>query len=274
MIEVHEVTKKYGDLAVVDDVSLNIRKGGVSSIIGPNGAGKSTLLGMISRLSSMDSGVVKIDGLDISTTPSDKLARRLSILRQDNHIPVRLTVEELVAFGRYPYSKGRLTIEDKRHIDEAIAYLKLDEFRKRFLDQLSGGQRQRAFVAMVLCQNTDYVLLDEPLNSLDMRHAVDMMQLLRKTADELHKTIVLVLHDINFASVYSDEIIAMKDGKVVLQAPPRLLMCRHWLHEIYDLDVHVEAIGGHNIGVYYRQGIIEAATAAGRTSVPHMPAPV
>lgn len=270
MIEVHEVTKKYGDLAVVDDVSLKIRTGGVTSIIGPNGAGKSTLLGIVSRLSPMDSGVVTIDGLDISRTPSDKLARRLSILRQDNHIPVRLTVEELVAFGRYPYSKGRLTVEDKQHIDAAIAYLKLDEFRTRFLDQLSGGQRQRAFVAMVLCQDTEYVLLDEPLNSLDMRHAVDMMQMLRKTADELKKTIVLVLHDINFASVYSDEIIAMKDGKVVLQAPPRLLMCRHWLHEIYDLDVHVESIGGHNIGVYYRDGMIENAAASGRIAVPHL----
>lgn len=271
MIDVQGVTKRYGDKAVVDNVSVQIKKGGITSIIGPNGAGKSTLLSMVSRLSPMDSGTVTVDGLDVTKTPSDKLARRLSILRQDNHIPVRLTVEEMVAFGRYPYSKGRLTVEDKEQIDAAIAYLHLDEFRGRFLDQLSGGQRQRTFVAMVLAQNTDYVLLDEPLNSLDMRHAVDMMQMLRKTADELNKTVVLVLHDINFASVYSDEIIAMRDGKVVLQAPPRLLMCRHWLHEIYELDVHVEHIAGHNIGVYYRHGIIEAATAAGRVSVPHGP---
>ncbi|MEZ4498363.1 MAG: ATP-binding cassette domain-containing protein [Thermomicrobiales bacterium] len=271
MIEVLEVSKRYGETTVVDDVTLTIRKGGITSIIGPNGAGKSSLLGMISRLSPMDAGKVTVDGLDVSTTPSDQLARRLSILRQDNHIPVRLTVEELVAFGRYPYTKGRPNRQDKEHIDAAIEYLNLNEFRTRFLDQLSGGQRQRAFVAMVLCQDTDYVLLDEPLNSLDMKHSVDMMQLLRKTADELNKTIVLVLHDINFASVYSDEIIAMKEGKVVLQAPPRLLMCRHWLQEIYEIDVHVEHIAGHNIGVYYRQGIIEAAAAAGRIAVPHNP---
>lgn len=258
MIDVKGVTKRYGDLAVVDDVTLQIRKKGITSIIGPNGAGKSTLLGMMSRLSPMDAGSITVGDLDVQKSPSDKLARTLSILRQDNQIPVRLTVEELVAFGRYPYTKGRLTIEDKRQIDAAIEFLQLNEFRKRYLDQLSGGQRQRAFVAMVLSQDTDYVLLDEPLNSLDMKHAVGMMQLLRKTADELDKTIVLVLHDINFASVYSDEIIAMRDGKVVLQAPPQLLMCRHWLQEIYDIDVHVESIGGHQIGVYYREGIVEA----------------
>lgn len=270
MIEVHGVTRKYGDLAVVDDVSVNIKKGAFTSIIGPNGAGKSTLLGMISRLQQMDAGKITVDGLDVSKTSSEKLAKVLSILRQDNHIPVRLTVEELVAFGRYPYSKGRLTIEDKKHIDAAIEYLQLEQFRGRFLDQLSGGQRQRAHVAMVLAQDTEYVLLDEPLNSLDMRHAVDMMKLLRKTVDELNKTIVLVLHDINFASVYSDQIIAMKDGKVMLQAPPRLLMCRHWLQEIYELEVHVESIGGHNIGVYYREGLIESA-GAGRVVVPYNP---
>lgn len=252
MIDVERVTKRYGATAVVDAVSLQIKKGGISSIIGPNGAGKSTLLAMISRLTPMDEGKVLVDGLDVRTTPGDQLARRLSILRQENQIPVRLTVQELVAFGRYPYSKGRLTIEDREHIEAALRYLNLEEFRNRFLDQLSGGQRQRAFVAMVLCQNTDYVLLDEPLNSLDMKHAVGMMQMLRRTADELGKTIVLVLHDINFASCYSDEIIAMRDGRVIAQGPPRELMRRQSLYDIYEVDVRVEAIGGHQIGIYYR----------------------
>ena len=124
---------------------------------------------MVSRLMAMDAGSVVIDGLDISTTPSDVLARRLSILRQDNHMTARLTVRDLVSFGRYPYSKGRLTAADSEHIDRALDYLDLLELADRFLDELSGGQRQRAFVAMVLCQDTDYVLLDEPLNNLDMK---------------------------------------------------------------------------------------------------------
>jgi iron complex transport system ATP-binding protein len=163
---------------VVDGVTLSLPKGGITSIIGPNGAGKSTLLSMVSRLMSMDKGSVSVDGLDVTRTPSDVLARRLSILRQENHMTARLTVHDLVSFGRYPHSRGRLTAEDKVHIDQAISYLNLGDLSHRFLDELSGGQRQRAFVAMVLCQDTDYVLLDEPLNNLDMKHAMAMMKLL------------------------------------------------------------------------------------------------
>ena len=150
MIEVMDVTKRYGETAVVDGVSLRIPAGGVTSIIGANGAGKSTLLGMVSRLLPMSEGRVRVEDLDVATTPSNELARTLSILRQDNHLAVRLTVADLVAFGRYPYSRGRLTAEDEVIIARAMDYLELDGLRGRFLDELSGGQRQRAFVAMVL----------------------------------------------------------------------------------------------------------------------------
>ena len=119
-------------------------------------------------------------------------------------------MRDLVAFGRYPHTGGRLTLDDKAHIDRAIAYLELEPLADRYLDEMSGGQRQRAFVAMVLCQDTRYLLLDEPLNSLDMKHAVAMMGTLRRAADELGKTVVLGLHDINFASAYADRIVARK----------------------------------------------------------------
>ena len=134
MIRAERVSKSYGDTLVVDDVSLHLPAGGVTSIIGPNGAGKSTLLSMIARLMPMQAGTVTIDGLDVARTPSDVLARRLAVLRQDNHIAARLTVRDLVDFGRYPHSKGRLTPEDRRHIDEAIGYLNLTELEGRFLD--------------------------------------------------------------------------------------------------------------------------------------------
>ena len=251
MITTRGVTKHYGPSCVVDDVTLSLPAGGITSIIGPNGAGKSTLLSMVSRLMAMDAGSVVIDGLDISTTPSDVLARRLSILRQDNHMTARLTVRDLVSFGRYPYSKGRLTAADSEHIDRALDYLDLLELADRFLDELSGGQRQRAFVAMVLCQDTDYVLLDEPLNNLDMKHATAMMKLLRRAADELGKTVVLVLHDINFASCYSDCIVAMKRGKVVGQGDVQAMIDPVILSEIYDMDIQVHQIGGRKISVYY-----------------------
>jgi iron complex transport system ATP-binding protein len=199
----------------------------------------------------MDAGTVTVDGMDVSNTPSDVLAKRLSILRQDNHMTARLTVQDLVAFGRYPHSRGRMTIEDKGHIDQAISYLNLDELRHRFLDELSGGQRQRAFVAMVLCQDTDYVLLDEPLNNLDMKHAMGMMKLMQRACRDLGKTVVLVLHDINFASWYSDYIIAMKNGKVVRHGSKNDIINPEALKEIYDMDINVHEIGGHRVSLFY-----------------------
>jgi iron complex transport system ATP-binding protein len=140
---------------------------------------------------------------------------------------------------------------DRDHIDRAIAYLNLDGLADRYLDQLSGGQRQRAFVAMVLCQDTDYLLLDEPLNSLDMKHSVEMMRLLRRAVEELGKTVVLVLHDINFASCHSDRIIAMRDGAVVRQGPPAELMEPSAMRAVYDMDIDIHHINGRRIGVYF-----------------------
>ncbi|HWJ87527.1 MAG TPA: ABC transporter ATP-binding protein [Pelagibacterium sp.] len=251
MIITTGLKKYYGPTAVVDDVSIQLPARGITSIIGPNGAGKSTMLSLISRLLGMDAGSVTVDGMDVSKTPSDVLAKRLSILRQDNHMTARLTVRDLIAFGRYPYSKGRTTIEDKEHIDRAIEYLNLNDFTDRFLDELSGGQRQRAFVAMVLCQDTDYVLLDEPLNNLDMKHAMSMMKLMQRACRELGKTVVVVLHDINFASWYSDYIIAMRDGKVVNHGSTDKIIQPEALREIYDMDINVHEIGGHRVSLFY-----------------------
>jgi iron complex transport system ATP-binding protein len=251
MIVTKNVTKTYGDTIVVDDVSIEIPQGGITSIIGPNGAGKSTLLSIISRLMTMDKGVVTVDGLDVTKTPTEQLARRLSILRQDNHVTSRLTVRDLVTFGRYPYTGGRPTLDDKVHVDRALDYLHLNSLSDRFLDELSGGQRQRAFVAMVLCQDTDYVLLDEPLNNLDMKHASSMMKIMRKAANELNKTVVLVLHDINFASWYSDTIIAMKDGKVCHSGPTAEIIQQDQLKEIYDMDIAVQEVDGRKICLFY-----------------------
>lgn len=251
MIETRNLSKRYGEHVVVDDVNLRLPAGGIVSIIGPNGAGKSSLLSMISRLVPMSAGSAWIDGLDVTRTPNDALARRLSILRQDNHIATRLTVRDLVAFGRYPHSKGRLTVVDQEHVERAIGYLNLQAFAERFLDELSGGQRQRAFVAMVLCQDTDYVLLDEPLNNLDMPHAVAMMRQLRHAADTLGKTVVAVLHDINFASCYSDHIVAMRNGRVAAQGTPGEIIRPDVLRSIYGVDITVHNIGDRRIAVYY-----------------------
>lgn len=251
MIVASHVSKSYGETLVVQDVSLKLPASGVTSIVGPNGAGKSTLFSMISRLLPMNQGSITVDGLDIQTTAGDELARRMSILRQDNHILARLTVRDLVTFGRYPHSKGRPTSIDQEHVERALDHLDLQGFSERFLDELSGGQRQRAFVAMVLCQDTPYVLLDEPLNSLDLKHSVSMMQLLRRAADELHKSIILVIHDINFASCYSDHIIAMKEGRIAFQGSPEEFMQPAVLQDIYDIEITTQQIGDRHIAIYY-----------------------
>ena len=151
-------------------------------------------------------------------------AKRVAILKQANHLNVRLTVRELVSFGRYPYSKGRLNEEDDKFVDQALEYMNLTDMQDKFLDELSGGQKQRAFISMVIAQDTEYILLDEPLNNLDMKHSVQIMKILRKLVDELGKTVVIVLHDINFASVYSDRIVALKDGRLVKDGPTMRLL--------------------------------------------------
>jgi iron complex transport system ATP-binding protein len=195
---------------------------------------------------------VTVDGMDVTRTPSDVLAKRLSVLRQDNQLMAKLTVRDLVAFGRFPHSRGRITAEDDRHIRQALEFLDLEALADRFLDELSGGQRQRAFVAMVLCQDTDYVLLDEPLNNLDMKHAADMMRLLRRAADELGKTVVVVLHDINFASCYSDHIVAMRDGRVAAQGAPEEIMESGIIRSIFGIDVSIFREETGIYALYYR----------------------
>lgn len=251
MVEVKGLTKKYGDKVVVDNVSLSIKKGTITSFIGPNGAGKSTLLSMMSRLLSYDEGQVLIDGEDIRNIKNNELAKKLAILKQANHINLRLTVRELVSFGRFPYSQGRLNKEDWKFVDEAIAYMELEDLQDQYIDQLSGGQKQRAFIAMVIAQDTDYIFLDEPLNNLDMKHSVQIMKTICRLVDELNKTVVIVIHDINFASCYSDYIIALKDGKIVKEGSPEEIITPTTLKEIYEMDFQIQEVNNKKISVYY-----------------------
>ncbi|MBB1501841.1 ATP-binding cassette domain-containing protein [Propioniciclava sp. MC1683] len=251
MIISTHVSAAYGETVVVDDVSILVPKGGVTALVGPNGAGKSTLLAVMARLMGAKAGTVSVDGLDVATTPSDVLAKRLAILKQDNHPGIRLTVRDLVGFGRYPHSRGRLTDADRAHVEQAMGWLDLEGLGDRFLDELSGGQRQRAFVAMVLAQDTDYILLDEPLNNLDMAHAVAMMKLLRRAADELDRTFVVVLHDLNAAAVYSDHMVAMADGKVVAAGKTHELMNDDLLSRVFGLPISVQDVAGRRQAVFY-----------------------
>ncbi len=251
MITLDSVRKQYSSEVAIGPIDLAIPSGGITALIGPNGAGKSTLLTMIGRLSGMDAGTIEIAGYDVASSRSSDLAKIVSILRQENHFITRLTVRQLVGFGRFPHSKGRLNRTDEEIVERAISFLDLTGLEGRYLDELSGGQRQRAYVAMVLAQDTEFVLLDEPLNNLDMKHAVQMMKHLRRAAEQLGRTIVIVLHDINFASHYADRICAMKDGSVVDFGAPGEIMTDAVLSRIFDTEVRVVDGPSGPLAVYY-----------------------
>ncbi|MYL71567.1 ATP-binding cassette domain-containing protein [Halobacillus litoralis] len=239
MIKIHNARKTYAEKVKIGPLDIEIPKAGFTSLIGPNGAGKSTTLLMIGRLLNMDEGQIKVANMDVSSTKSNDLAKIVTILRQENHFVTRLTVRQLAGFGRFPYSKGRLTREDEEIISKYIDFLDLTDLEHRYLDELSGGQKQRAYVAMVLCQETEYVLLDEPLNNLDVARSVQMMQYLRHVADEFGRTILTVMHDINFAAKYSDKICAMKDGQISAFGTVEEVMNPDLLTDIFETEIEI-----------------------------------
>lgn len=239
MITLNQVAKSYSGETNIGPVDVELPSGGITALVGPNGAGKSTLLTMVGRLLDIDAGTIEIGGLNVATTKSKDLAKVVSILRQENHFVTKLTVRQLVGFGRFPYTGGRLTAEDEEIISRYIDFLNLTSLENRYLDELSGGQRQRAYVAMVLCQETDCVLLDEPLNNLDISHSVQMMQHLHNAARTLGRTIIVVLHDINFAARYADYICAIKDGKLARFGTVAEIMQDDLLTEIFNTPIQV-----------------------------------
>ena len=250
-MKVEALSKRYDGKAVVDSVSFSIPKGKVTSLIGPNGAGKSTVMGMISRLIAKDAGLIDFEDRDIAKWKSRELAKKLAILTQHNNVQMKLTVRELVSFGRFPYSGNHLTQEDQQIVDRAVAYMELKAFEDRFIDELSGGQRQRAYIAMVIAQDTEYILLDEPTNNLDIYHATNMMNIVRRMCDELGKTVILVPHEINYAAFYSDYICAFKDGKIAAFGNVQEVMTKETLSSIYNVDFEIMQIEGKPLTIYY-----------------------
>ncbi len=250
-MEIIALTKYYAGKKVVDEVSFTLPKGKFTSLIGPNGAGKSTVLNMITRLIERDSGEILIEGIDIKKWNSKELAKKIAILSQTNNFSMKITIRELVAFGRFPHSGGRLTKEDNDKIEAAINYMELEDIADKFIDEVSGGQRQRACIAMVIAQDTEYVFLDEPTNNLDIYHSSNMMKLLRKLCDDFGKTIILVLHEINFASTYSDFIGAFKDGKLYKFDTVDNVMTAETLKALYKVDFEIQMVNDKPISIFY-----------------------
>lgn len=251
MITVQGLVKRYDEKSVLDDVSFALPKGQIIAFIGSNGAGKSTVLSIISRLIAASDGQVMIDDKRLSEWNSRELSKRLSILTQSNHFNIRLTVKQLVRFGRFPHSQGKLSEADEKMVMQALEYTGLEGLQERYIDELSGGQRQMAYIAMAIAQDTEYIMLDEPLNNLDMRRSVRIMKMLRKLVEEKGKTVIIVIHDINFVSCYADYIVALKEGVVQKAGPTDEIIKPEVLRDIYDMDIDIETHKGKNICIYY-----------------------
>ena len=245
-MKLENIDKSIQKQDILQDISLEVSPQKLTAFIGPNGAGKSTLLSIMSRLTKKDQGILSIKGREIESWNSQEL----TILKQKINYQAKLTVEELVSFGRFPYSRGRLRAEDREKIRETLDYLELTNLKDRYIDSLSGGQLQRVFIAMVLAQDTDFILLDEPLNNLDIKQSVSMMQILKRLVEELGKTIIIVLHDINMASQYADEIVAFKDGQVFSNGRTDQIMQADLLSQLYEIPITLADINGKKICIY------------------------
>nr|WP_321462148.1 ATP-binding cassette domain-containing protein [uncultured Cohaesibacter sp.] len=252
MIEISSVSHALHGQTILHDISLQIPKGKVTALVGPNGAGKSTLLSLVARLQPLQQGQIVVDSLDVSATPSKKLAQKLAILTQSNVLASRLTVADLVAFGRFPHHHGRPGPKDDELVDRAIETLDLADLRHRFLDEISGGQRQKAFVAMTYAQDTDYLLLDEPLNNLDMRSARTLMQRLCALSAQSGKTIVIVLHEINYAALYADWIVGLKDGKLAANGSTSDFLTGETIERVFSMQADIHQIGEQRFVMHYR----------------------
>ena len=247
MIEVQNLSHDIHCAPILRDISVTVPKGGVVALVGPNGAGKSTLLSLMARLIPRQQGRITVDELVVGESDDKDLARRLAILPQTVHAASRLTVRDLVGFGRYPYHRGRPTSDDRAMVEDGMRLFDLLPLAERSLDTLSGGQRQRAFVAMTYVQDTDYLLLDEPLNNLDLAASRALMARLRDLADNKDRTVIIVLHDINFATAYADRVLVMKEGRLCADGAPQDVITETLIQSVFETDAPLRTVEGRPV---------------------------
>lgn len=240
MIEIENLSHQIGGKPILSGIDLTLPTGGVTALIGPNGAGKSTLLKLISRHLSLQSGGVTLDGVSLASIPADQLALKLATVSQEVGVASRLRIKDLVAFGRWPHAKGRPDKADHNVVDRTLQKFGLVDLQNRFLDEVSGGQRQRAFVAMAYAQDTDWLLLDEPLNNLDLVHARALMAELKRMALEDEKSIVIVLHDLNYAVAWADRIVGLRGGQLEMSGKVKTVATGEILSALYETKIEVE----------------------------------
>lgn len=231
----------YGNIDIVKNLNLEIPKGKITTIIGANGCGKSTILKTLGRIITPKSGNIYINGKDLYKERPTEIAKNMAILPQNPQAPSGLTVEELIAYGRFPHQKGfgKTNKEDKDIVEWAMEVTKISEFKDRNIDDLSGGQRQRAWIAMALAQETDILLLDEPTTYLDLAHQLEILSLLDDLNKNQGRTIVMVIHELNNASRFADHMIGIKKGSIVCEGNAEDVMTQANLKEIFNIDAEI-----------------------------------
>jgi iron complex transport system ATP-binding protein len=224
---------------------LSLRLGGrcIHGLIGPNGSGKSTLIKMLAGQQAASTGVVRFDGKPVESWGGRAFARKVAYLPQFTPAADGMTVRELVALGRFPWhgTLGRVTAANRAMVDEAIVRTGMDPMAGRLVDSLSGGERQRAWLAMMLAQGTEWLLLDEPTSALDVAHQVEVLALVRQLSRERDLGVVVVLHDVNMAARYCDELLALGSGRLVARGTPAEIMRPEMLQAIYGVEMGVMA---------------------------------
>ncbi|GKX31292.1 iron-dicitrate ABC transporter ATP-binding protein [Vallitalea longa] len=241
MLRTNSITINYGKNNIIKDLSLNIKKGSINTMIGTNGCGKSTILKALSRNLKPQYGDVYLNGKSIFQMDTKLLAKDMSILPQSPTAPDDFTVFDLVSYGRYPHLDwtAKLHKEDYDIINWSINLTKLEHLKDRQVTTLSGGERQRAWIAMALCQKPKILLLDEPTTYLDISHQFEVLELVKNLNKSMGLTIVMVLHDLNQAARYSDNIIVIKDGNIYKQGPPQNIITEQILQDVFKLDVRI-----------------------------------
>ncbi len=240
-INVKNLKAGYDGRIIIESIGIEIPKNKIISIIGANGCGKSTLLKAIGRIIKIESGNIYLCDEDIKQMKTKYIAKKMAILPQMPVAPLSITCRELIAYGRFPYQKGlgRMNNQDKKIVQWALEATKMTEFADREIGSLSGGQKQKVWIAMALAQQTDFLLLDEPTTYLDLAHQLDVLDLLKKLNEDEHITIVMVLHDLNLASIYSDYIFVMGDGNVKYQGTPAQVINKDMLKECFNVDANI-----------------------------------
>ena len=246
-LRTHQLTAGYGATSVLKDIALTLPAGKITALLGPNGCGKSTLLKCFSRLLTPQSGQIWLDDQPMSAFSTRQLSRRLSLLPQHHLVPEGITVRELVAYGRSPWLPlwGRLSKKDHEIVEAAMEKTHTHALASSHVTQLSGGQRQRAFLAMMLAQETPVVLLDEPTTWLDINHQVELMGLMQALRDS-GKTVITVLHDLNQASRYCDNLVVLANGSIAARGKPEDVMTPALLREVFSVEaeIHPEPVSG------------------------------